>query len=461
MKKSKNISGFIFLIFFLFSNFGLKAQPSKTPIKINNPSLESVPRAGTPLGSAPAGWLDCSHEGQTSVDIQPGYFDVTKKAKNGDTYVGMVVRADDSWEGISQRLRSPIVANSCYTFSIHLARSEIYNSSTKFSRELIENFANPTKLRIYGGNTYCAKNELLAESPLIAHSEWKEYNFRFEPISSHSYIYLEVFYRTPSLFPYNGNLLIDDMSDIIPISCEDEVVVERQINPPIVNILNPVSDGIQVEEPNFTFTANFANIPSKKYVIFLVNGKRHSFTFSPTSKNINAEINFKERINKIQIIANTEDGRSQETRRVYYNAPSVPVKKEFKPEVLTELSDRSKLRNGKVLSLKNVYFLADSSRIEVDNYHILNELNEFLEINQDVTIEIMGHTNNRCGESFCISLSEKRAKSVVEYLKAKGIQSNRLTYKGYGSSKPIASNDSSKGRQKNQRVEIKIVKISG
>jgi len=111
--------------------------------------------------------------------------------------------------------------------------------------------------------------------------------------------------------------------------------------------------------------------------------------------------------------------------------------------------------------LTNVFFLADSVRIEKANYHILNELKDFLIANEDIDVEIMGHTNNRCQTEFCNQLSEQRAKSVVQYLVEKGIVERRLTYKGYGKSKPIAKNDSTSGRQKNQRVEVKITKISG
>jgi len=147
---------------------------------------------------------------------------------------------------------------------------------------------------------------------------------------------------------------------------------------------------------------------------------------------------------------------------VFYTPPVIAAPTPaFKPKVLTELADRSKMQTGKVLPLTNVFFLADSVRIEKANYHILNELKDFLIANEDIDVEIMGHTNNRCQTEFCNQLSEQRAKSVVQYLVEKGIVERRLTYKGYGKSKPIAKNDSTSGRQKNQRVEVKITKISG
>ena len=187
---------------------------------------------------------------------------------------------------------------------------------------------------------------------------------------------------------------------------------------------------------------------------------KRQFKYNASSKTVTADVNLRKQKNVIQIIASTKDGSSQETRKVFYNPAPEPQVEIFKPKVLTELADRSKILEGKVLPLTNVFFLADSIRIEKANYHIVNELKDFLVSNPDINIEIMGHTNNRCADEFCNILSERRAKSVVQYLIEKGIPDRRLTFKGYGKSKPIASNDSSGGRQKNQRVEVKITKIS-
>ena len=63
-------------------------------------------------------------------------------------------------------------------------------------------------------------------------------------------------------------------------------------------------------------------------------------------------------------------------------------------------------------------------------------------------------------DEFCIRLSTARAKSVAEYLIKKGIDAKRVLFKGYGRSLPIATNSTPEGRQKNQRVEIKIVRMN-
>jgi len=72
-------------------------------------------------------------------------------------------------------------------------------------------------------------------------------------------------------------------------------------------------------------------------------------------------------------------------------------------------------------------------------------------------VSINGHTDNISDAEFNLQLSENRAKTVYEYLIMKGITSYRLSYKGYGLSKPIASNETEEGRAKNRRTEFVII----
>ena len=77
--------------------------------------------------------------------------------------------------------------------------------------------------------------------------------------------------------------------------------------------------------------------------------------------------------------------------------------------------------------------------------------------NKNLKIELGGHTDNQGSEEYNQKLSLDRAKTVYEYLITKGISSNRLTYKGYGKTKPIATNDTEEGRAENRRTEFKII----
>ena len=89
----------------------------------------------------------------------------------------------------------------------------------------------------------------------------------------------------------------------------------------------------------------------------------------------------------------------------------------------------------------------------------MDEIYNFLSENEDVYVELRGHTNSNCDAAFCDKLSKARAKAVADYLLKKGINAERLSYEGYGKKKPVASNNYAAGRKKNQRVEIKIVKF--
>jgi outer membrane protein OmpA-like peptidoglycan-associated protein len=75
-----------------------------------------------------------------------------------------------------------------------------------------------------------------------------------------------------------------------------------------------------------------------------------------------------------------------------------------------------------------------------------------------LNIEISGHTDNIGSAAYNKTLSEDRAKAVVNYLTKKGISADRLTYKGYGFDQPVAPNNTEEGRQQNRRTEFKVLK---
>ena len=82
---------------------------------------------------------------------------------------------------------------------------------------------------------------------------------------------------------------------------------------------------------------------------------------------------------------------------------------------------------------------------------------QLLKDNPTVKIEISGHTDNVGKPSDNLTLSNNRAKSVVNYLITKGISAQRLVAKGYGETKPVADNKTEEGRAKNRRTELKVI----
>jgi outer membrane protein OmpA-like peptidoglycan-associated protein len=111
----------------------------------------------------------------------------------------------------------------------------------------------------------------------------------------------------------------------------------------------------------------------------------------------------------------------------------------------------------KTFVLENVEFDFGKATLRPASYKTLDDLVEYLQRKSDDRIEIGGHTDNVGSEAKNKILSLERAKSIVAYLEAKGIDPARLTAKGYGSMEPIEENTTEAGRQKNRRSEVKIL----
>ena len=112
---------------------------------------------------------------------------------------------------------------------------------------------------------------------------------------------------------------------------------------------------------------------------------------------------------------------------------------------------------GEVILLENIYFAVDKSDVLQQSYNELVKLKEMLEQNPDMAIELRGHTDTQGTVEHNQRLSENRAKAVVEHLVAMGIKRERLSWKGFGKSEPVADNSTVEGRQKNRRVEYKVI----
>ncbi len=127
----------------------------------------------------------------------------------------------------------------------------------------------------------------------------------------------------------------------------------------------------------------------------------------------------------------------------------------LKPMVLK--IELEKIKSGRSVVINNVFFDTDKSMLKPESNAELQVLAQFLRDNADVRIEIGGHTDNTGSEERNLELSQNRAKAVYDFLISSGINSSRLSYKGYASSKPIADNDTDEGRAKNRRTEFKVL----
>jgi OOP family OmpA-OmpF porin len=114
---------------------------------------------------------------------------------------------------------------------------------------------------------------------------------------------------------------------------------------------------------------------------------------------------------------------------------------------------------GEIVSLSRIYFEHDRVDFMPRALIQLDQLLAFLHRYPDMTIEIIGHTDNVGSSDYNQQLSIRRSAAVVNWLVKKGIERERLSSTGYGSSQPISTNFTSLGRSQNRRVEIKVISI--
>jgi outer membrane protein OmpA-like peptidoglycan-associated protein len=108
-----------------------------------------------------------------------------------------------------------------------------------------------------------------------------------------------------------------------------------------------------------------------------------------------------------------------------------------------------------------IYFAVDSDRILQKSFELLDNVARVIHDHAEIpVISIEGHTDSDGGDDYNLDLSDRRSKSVRQYLVDKGIEPGRLRAQGFGESKPIADNSTDAGKAKNRRVEFRIVRPS-
>ena len=121
-------------------------------------------------------------------------------------------------------------------------------------------------------------------------------------------------------------------------------------------------------------------------------------------------------------------------------------------------------RDGDNLTLimpGNVTFATDSAAISGNFYGTLNNLAQSFNQYDQNTIEIIGHTDSTGPYQHNLTLSQRRAQSVADYMRNQGVSGMRMNVRGVGPDQPIADNATAQGRQQNRRVEINLRPIPG
>lgn len=221
------------------------------------------------------------------------------------------------------------------------------------------------------------------------------------------------------------------LTDIIRIELKQEVqpdpvilikgkVLNEKTNEPIAAtiVYNGIEDGV-----NYGIART--NPATGEYKIVLPYGKNYDITASAP--------------NFIGVSENLDLRQVGEYREIEKNLFLVPI------EV------------GATVRLNNIFFEFGSANLKEESYSELNRVVEFLQQNPTVKIELSGHTDNVGSDASNNKLSQDRVNSVKTYLVSKGISESRMQAKGYGKTKPVATNDTEEGRQQNRRVEFSIL----
>ncbi len=137
---------------------------------------------------------------------------------------------------------------------------------------------------------------------------------------------------------------------------------------------------------------------------------------------------------------------------------SDPLNAEDDVPKVAKVEETLQVEVGKAIVLEGVVFKSGSAEISPESEAILVKAFNTLNENSEIAVEIQGHTDNRGGRALNTRLSLARAEAVKAYLVRKGIAANRITTKGFGPDKPVASNDTAEGRQQNRRIEFFRVK---
>ena len=175
---------------------------SFTQTSIINPSFEGKPQMDA---KNVLGWMPFNTN--STPDILPGPWGVQTPPYEGNTYIGLTTRSDNTWEAAVQKLNFPLQKDFCYQFTLQLALSDTYAGYNK-----------PCRLRIWGSNSpnSLEKAQLLVTSTAIDHHEWRPYTLAFVSANDWQYIIIECFYKEATLLPYKGNILIDAWSIFEP-----------------------------------------------------------------------------------------------------------------------------------------------------------------------------------------------------------------------------------------------------
>lgn len=238
-----------------------------------------------------------------------------------------------------------------------------------------------------------------------------------------------------------------DPVKVVPIKDSVVVVVEPKIEPkkePVKPVIVPVKYLVNVIDADTKNTLD-AKVRMQglkdNAMVGVVNQGGGSFEFSITST--------KPKDYRLSV---------EQEGYVFQNLTLKVEGATVKEKTITKTIEMRKLVVGVVSVLRNVYFDFDKATFKTEAYPELNKLETMMKQNENLQVEISGHTDSFGSNLINKKISERRANAVKSFLTSKGIDPRRVKTVGYGEERPLVSNDDeAEGRQFNRRVEFKVL----
>lgn len=212
---------------------------------------------------------------------------------------------------------------------------------------------------------------------------------------------------------------------------------------------------------------------AKPEKVMLIKGEVKDEQGQP-AQDAKVEITYNESQEKEEVKVNNDDGSyaaivkiernqnvtlSVEGSGLAFNSRLVAKKDQPAPVVTKMNMETQQTKQGAPFVINDIYYSTNSADIAEDSKIILNAFATYLIENPGMEIEIGGHTDDVGDDKTNLALSSERAFEVMNYLAGKGVPAKRMSYKGYGETKPVAVNTTEEGRAKNRRTEFIIRKL--
>lgn len=280
--------------------------------------------------------------------------------------------------------------------------------------------------------------------------------------------------RTDALRDQMAVALIEKTNYTIEITATGYKPYEGKITPDSSMKNAPIASWLVKDDSKFTFrvldektrkivdkcTVKLTDVKSSQELILSKNGDEYSAELSPVASYMLEieSVGYAKYVSRIEPNSDRKrDVQLLKTKEPVIAKQSTLSASTANPkEKLPNSAGKSfeKIEKGKAIVLNNVYFEQSSFIMQKESYPELDKVVFILRTNPQTKIEIGGHTDNIGDNRLNLALSENRAKVILNYLVSKGIDEDRLLYKGYGGTKPVAPNDTEDNKKKNRRVEI-------